>query len=88
MSTVSKKTAKPCVTEVIRRMPHSTRERAEELLAPSAGGLELQTVFSKRFHGTMREHLASLTRHSRHAIRRLVALEAGMWLAGGTYPCC
>jgi hypothetical protein len=84
----SAKIAKKHVVEVIRRMAQGTIERAEELLAFSAGGTELNTAFIERFNGTMRERLASLTRRSRHAARRLAALEAGMWLVGCTYNWC
>jgi hypothetical protein len=63
-------------------------ERAEELLALTAGGIQLNTAFIERFKGTMRERLASLTRRSRHAARRLAGLEAGMWLVGCTYNFC
>lgn len=74
--------------EVIRRMAQGTLERAEELLALSAGGVQVNTAFIERFNGTMRERLASLTRRSRHAARRLAALEASMWLVGCTYNWC
>lgn len=85
---VIKKTAKHRVVEVIRRMAQGTVERAEELLALTAGGIELNTAFIERFNGTMRERLASLTRRSRHATHRLAVLEAGMWLVGCTYNFC
>ena len=88
IGTVIKKTAKRHVVEVIRRMAQGTIERAEELLALSAGGIQLNTAFIERFNGTMRERLASLTRRSRHAARRLAALDAGMWLVGCTYNFC
>lgn len=77
---VIKKTAKKQVVEVIRLMAQGTIERAEKLLALSAGGIKLNTAFIERFNGTMRERLASLARRSRHAARRLAALEI-MWLA-------
>ena len=88
IGTVSKKTAKHHVVEVIRRMAQGTMEHAEELLALSAGGIQLNTAFIERFNGTMRERLASLTRRSRHAAHRLAALEAGMWLVGCTSNFC
>jgi len=88
IGTVIKKTAKHHVVEVIRRMAQGTLEQAEELLALSAGGIQLNTAFIERFNGTMRERLASLTRRSRHAARRLAALDAGMWLVGCTYNFC
>lgn len=88
IGTVIKKTAKHHVVEVIRRMAQGTLEQAEELLALSAGGIQLNTAFIERFNGTMRERLASLTRRSRHAAHRLAALQAGMWLVGCTYHFC
>lgn len=88
IGTVIKRTAKKHVVEVIRRMVQGTLEHAEELLALSAGGIKLNTAFIERFNGTMRERLASLTRRSRHAARRLAALDAGMWLVGCTYNFC
>ena len=88
IGTVIKKTAKHLVVEVIRRMAQGALEQAEELLALSAGGIQLNTAFIERFNGTMRERLASLTRRSRHAAHRLAALEAGMWLVGCTYNFC
>jgi hypothetical protein len=39
-------------------------------------------------NATFRERLASLTRRSRHAARRLKALETGMYLIGCTYNFC
>jgi hypothetical protein len=44
IGTVIKKTAKKHVVEVIRRMAQGTIERAEELLALSAGGIKLNTA--------------------------------------------
>jgi len=88
IGTVIKKTAKHHVVEVIRCMAQGTLEQAEEFLALSAGGIQLNTAFIERFNGTMRERLASLTRRSRHAARRLAALDAGMWLVGCTYNFC
>jgi IS1 family transposase len=88
IGTVIKKTAKKRIIEIIRRIEQGTIERAEELLAFSAGGIELNTAFIERFNGTMRERLASLTRRSRHAAHRLAALQAGMWLVGCTYNFC
>jgi IS1 family transposase len=85
---VIKKPAKKRVVEVIWRMAQGPIERAEQLLTLSAGGNELNTAFIERFTGTMRERLASLTRRSRHAVRRLDALQAGMWLVGCTSNVC
>jgi transposase-like protein/IS1 family transposase len=88
IGTVLKKTAKKRVVEVIRRMAQGTGERASELLSHTTGGKVLNTAFIERFNGTMRERLASLTRRSRHAVRRVSMLEAGMWLVGCTYNFC
>lgn len=88
IGTVIKKTAKKRVVEVIRRMAQGTIERAQELLTHTQGGNELNTAFIERFNGTMRERLACLTRRSRHAARRIAALQAGMWLVGCTYNFC
>lgn len=79
---VSKHMATPHVVEVVRRMAQGTIERAKDLLALSAGGIQRTTAWIERFHGTMRERLARVTRRSRHASHRLAALEAGMWLVG------
>ena len=48
----------------------------------------LNTAFIERLNGTFRQRLASLTRKSRHAARRLRALETGMYLIGCTYNFC
>jgi hypothetical protein len=69
--------AKTHVVDVIRRMTHGTLEQAADLLTLSAGGIQRTTACIERFHGTMRERLASVTRRSRHAARRLAPLEAG-----------
>ncbi len=74
--------------EVIRRMAQGTIERAQELLTHTQGGNELNTACIERFNGTMRERLACLTRRSRHAARRIAALQAGMWLVGCPYTFC
>ena len=70
---------------MIRRIVQGTLDRANEVLADTRGGNELNTAFIERFNGTTRERLASLTRRCRHAARTVVALEAGMWLVGCTY---
>jgi hypothetical protein len=62
--------------------------QAEQLLQDSRGGTVLNTAFIERLNGTFRERLASLTRKSRHAARRLRALETGMYLIGCTYNFC
>lgn len=48
----------------------------------------LNTAFIERLNATFRQGLASLTRRSRHAARRLKALETGMFLIGCTYNFC
>jgi IS1 family transposase len=88
IGTVIKKTAKKRVVEVIRRMVQGTPEQAEKVLSHTMGGKELNTAFIERFNGTLRERMASLTRRCRHAVRRVAALEAGMWLVGCTYNWC
>ena len=88
IATVIKRTEKKRVVEVTRRMALGTLKHAQALLAASQGGTVLNTAFIERLNGTMRERLASLTRKCRHAARRLVALESGMWLLGCTYNFC
>ena len=88
IGTVIKKTAKKRVVEIIRRMAQGTLTQAQEMLAQTRGGNELNTAFIERFNGTLRERLASLTRRCRHAVRRVERLEAGMWLVGCTYNFC
>jgi IS1 family transposase len=88
IGTVIKRTEKKRVVEVTRRMAHGLLSRAEQLLQGSRGGSVLNTAFIERLNGTFRERLASLTRKSRHAARRLRALETGMYLIGCTYNFC
>ncbi len=88
LGTVIKKTAKKHVVEVIRRMAQGNLERANAVLSHTMGGNEVNTACIERFNGTMRERLARLTRRCRHAARRVVSLEAGMWLVGCPYTFC
>ena len=88
IGTVIKRTEKKRVVEVTRRMAHGLLSQAEQLLQGSGGGSVLNTAFIERLNGTFRERLASLTRKSRHAARRLRALETGMYLIGCTYNFC
>ena len=88
IGTVIKRTKKRRVVEVTRRMAHGVLSQAEQLLQRSRGGTVLNTAFIERLNGTFRERLASLTRKSRHAARRLRALETGMSLIGCTYNFC
>ncbi len=88
IGTVIKRTEKKRVVEITRRMAHGLMAQAEKLLQCSQGGTVLNTAFIERLNGTFRERLASLTRKSRHAARRLQALETGMYLIGCTYNFC
>jgi hypothetical protein len=69
-------------------MAHGLLAQAENLLMQSQGGTVLNTAFIERLNATFRERLASLTRKSRHAARRLFALETGMYLIGCSYNFC
>ncbi len=92
IGTVIKRTQKKRVVEITRRMTHGLLTQAEKLLQLSHGGIVLNTAFIERLNGTLngtfRERLASLTRKSRHAARRLRALETGMYLIGCSYNFC
>ena len=88
IGTVIKRTQNKRVVEITRRMTHGLLTQAEKLLQLSHGGLVLNTAFIERLNGTFRERLASLTRKSRHAARRLRALETGMYLIGCSYNFC
>src|SRR5436305_1641370 len=88
IGTVVKRTEKKRVVEVTRQMAHGLLNQAEKLLQFSDGGSVLNTAFIERLNGTLRERLASLTRKSRHAARRLRALETGMYLIGCSYNFC
>jgi transposase-like protein/IS1 family transposase len=88
IGTVIKRTQKKRVVEITRRMTHGLLTQAEKLLQLSQGGIVLNTAFIERLNGTFRERLASLTRKSRHAARRLRALETGMYLIGCSYNFC
>jgi IS1 family transposase len=88
IGTVIKRTEKKRVVEITRRMAHGLLPKAESLLLASRGGTALNTAFIERLNGTFRQRLASLTRKSRHAARRLHALETGMYLIGCTYNWC
>ena len=88
IGTVIKRTQKKRVVEITRRMSHGLLAQAEKLLLLSQGGMILNTAFIERLNGTFRERLASLTRKSRHAARRLRALETGMYLIGCSYNFC
>ena len=83
-----KRTQNKRVVEITRRMTHGLLAQAEKLLMQSQGGSVLNTAFIERLNGTFRERLASLTRKSRHAARRLRALETGMYLIGCSYNFC
>jgi len=88
IGTVIKRTEKKRVVEITRKIAHGLVEQAENLLHSSRGGMVLNTAFIERLNGTFRERLASLTRTSRHAARRLQVLETGMYLIGCSYNFC
>lgn len=88
IGTVIKHTKNKRVVEVTRRMAHGLLEPASYLLQVSQGGTVLNTAFIERLNATFRQRLASLTRRTRHAARRLKALETGMYLIGCTYNFC
>ena len=88
IGTVIKRSQNKRVVEITRRMTHGLLAQAEKLLMQSQGGSVLNTAFIERLNGTFRERLASLTRKSRHAARRLRALETGMYLIGCSYNFC
>ena len=88
IGTVIKRTEKKRVVEITRKMAHGLMTQAERLLLLSHGGSVLNTAFIERLNATFRERLATLTRKSRHAARRLFALETGMYLIGCTYNFC
>ena len=88
IGTVIKRTQKKRVVEITRHMAYGMIEQAERLLQCSQGGTALNTAFIERLNATFRERLASLTRKSRHAARRLRALETGMYLIGCSYNFC
>src|SRR5436305_7891078 len=85
IGTVIKRTEKKRVVEITRKMAHGLLSEVEKLLRQSQGGSVLNTAFIEGLNGTFRERLASLTRKSRHAARRLKALEMGMYLVGCSY---
>jgi IS1 family transposase len=88
IGTVIKRTQKKRVVAITRKMAHGVLAQAEKLLLLSQGGSVLNTAFIERLNGTFRERLASLTRKSRHAARRMCALETGMYLIGCSYTFC
>jgi IS1 family transposase len=88
IGTVIKRTEKKRVVQITRKMASGLLEQAEQLLLRSQGGMVLNTSFIERLNGTFRQRLASLTRKSRHAARRLQTLEKGMYLIGCTYNFC
>src|SRR6184192_1397483 len=88
IGTVIKRTQNKRVVEITRRMAHGLLSQAEQLLQGSQGGTVLNTAFIERLNATFRQRLASLTRRSRHAARRLFALETGMYLIGCSYNFC
>jgi IS1 family transposase len=85
IGTVIKHTQNKRVVEITRRMAYGLLAQAEHLLMQSQGGSALNTAFIERLNGPFRERKARLTRKSRHAARRLRALETGMYLIGCSY---
>lgn len=88
IGTVIKHTQKRRVVQITRQIAHGCLAQAEKLLQCSQGGTVLNTAFIERLNATFRERLATLTRKSRHAARRLFALETGMYLIGCSYNFC
>src|SRR5256885_1357135 len=88
IGTVIKRTQKKRIVEITRRMAHGLLSQAEQLLHQSRGGTVLNTAFIERLNATFRQRKARLTRRSRHAARRLKALETGMYLIKCTYNFC
>src|SRR4051812_48247224 len=88
IGTVIKRTEKKRVVEITRKMASGLLAQAEHLLMQSQGGSVLNTAFIERLNATFRERKARLTRKSRHAARRLQALETGMYLIGCSYNFC
>jgi transposase-like protein/IS1 family transposase len=88
IGTVIKHTKNKRVVEITRQMAHGVLVQAEKLLQRSQGGTVLNTAFIERLNAPFRERLASLTRKSRHAARRLRALETGMYLIGCSSNFC
>jgi IS1 family transposase len=88
LATVIKHTKKKRVVEVTRKITWGTLEKAHHLLTLTRGCKQFNTSLIERFHATMRERLASLTRTCRHAAQRLETLETGMYVIGTTYNFC
>jgi IS1 family transposase len=88
IGTVIKRTQNKRVVEITRQVAYGLLEHAEKLLHSSRGRMVLNTAFIERLNGAFRERLASFTRTSRHAARRLKALEMGMYLIGCSYKFC
>ena len=86
--TIIKHTKKKRAVEITRQMAHGVLVQAEKLLQCSQRGTVLNTAFIERLNATFHERLASLTRKSRHAARRLCALKTGMYLIGCSYNFC
>jgi IS1 family transposase len=88
IGTVIKQTVNKRLKEVVRQMSHGSLAQAMHLLRRSEGGQVLNTSYTERFNGTVRERLATLTRKCRHAAHRLQAPQTGMYLIGSTYNFC
>jgi transposase-like protein len=88
IGTIIKRMEKKRVVEITRTMAHGCLQRAKQVLTASGGGDDLNTAFIERLNGTFRERLATLTRKSRHAASRVIALHTRMDLIGCTSNFC
>jgi transposase-like protein len=77
------------LVEIDRQILRGNEAQVAELLGNSAGGgLLLNTSYIERFNATLRECWSNLTRKSRHAARKIAALNHGMYLVGTVYNFC
>jgi transposase-like protein len=77
------------LVEIDRQILRGTQAQVADLLGNSAGGgLVLNTSYIERFNATLRECWSNLTRKSRHAARKIVTLNQGMYLVGTVYNFC
>jgi transposase-like protein len=71
-----------------RRRLQGSAQAIEALRHAVPGGGVLNTAFIERFHGTMRSHLAALTRRTRALAGQLIQVERAMYLTGTVYNFC
>ena len=85
-----KRTEKKRVVEITRRMTHGLLAQAQykSCCCFSHGGSSLSTGFYRALEWDLPGTVCELTRKSRHAARRLRALETGMHLIGCSYNFC